>query len=229
MHLALFDLDHTLLPIDSDHGWADFLISIGVIDGAVHKARNDAFYQQYSAGTLNMQEFLGFALSPLAQNSWENLQRWREQYMAKVIAPNIRPEALALVRQHQDQGALCALVTATNEFITAPIAKAFGIEHLVATRLERSGEAFTGRPLGVPCFKEGKIVNLKHWLDSLGRRLEEFDRSFFYSDSANDIPLMSIVTDPVATNPDPRLLAHAQSLNWPVLALFSPDATKGAT
>jgi HAD superfamily hydrolase (TIGR01490 family) len=221
MQLALFDLDHTLLPLDSDFEWSQFLIRLGVLDGPSHTATNQRFYDQYVAGTLDMQAFLAFALAPLAAHPLRQLQAWHAQYMREVISPVIRPEAQALVDQHRDAGDLCVLVTATNEFVTAPIANAFGIPHLVATRIERGGIGFTGRPEGEPCFREGKITNLERFLATQGTRLAAFERSTFYSDSANDIPLMSCVTHPVATNPDARLTAHAAQANWPVLALFA--------
>jgi HAD superfamily hydrolase (TIGR01490 family) len=222
MQLALFDLDHTLLPLDSDFEWSQFLIRLGVLDGPSHTATNQRFYDQYVAGTLDMQAFLAFALAPLAAHPMRQLQAWHAQYMREVISPAIRPAAQTLVDQHRDAGDLCVLVTATNEFVTAPIARAFGIPHLVATGIERGGNGFTGRPEGEPCFREGKITNLERFLAQRGTSLVAFERSTFYSDSANDIPLMSCVTHPVATNPDARLSAHAAQANWPVLQLFAP-------
>jgi HAD superfamily hydrolase (TIGR01490 family) len=220
MQLALFDLDHTLLPIDSDFEWSQFLIRLGVLDGPSHSAANQQFYQDYVAGTLDIQAFLAFALAPLAAHPLAQLQAWHAQYMAEVIQPNIRPAALQLVQKHQQAGDVCALVTATNEFVTAPIAKAFGINHLVATNIERGGLGFTGKPLGPPCFREGKITNLHAWLQSQGARFDQISKSTFYSDSANDIPLLEMVSDPVATNPDTTLQQHAQEKGWPILRLF---------
>lgn len=221
MQLALFDLDNTLLPLDSDYEWARFLVRLGIVDGAEYELRNDFFYQQYKAGTLNIFEFLAFQLAPLASHSRDQLQQWHDQFMTEVIVPAIRPSARALVQQHQAAGDLCAIVTATNEFVTAPIARAFGVDHLVATGIECLDNRYTGRPRGTPCFKEGKIENTERWLSSAGHRLGDFERSWFYSDSANDLPLMALVTDPVATNPDERLAAHAAASGWPVLRLFA--------
>lgn len=218
--LALFDLDHTLLPIDSDFEWGRFLVRIGILDPAVHEQENQRFYRQYQDGTLNIQEYLDYALQPLAKWSRDEVDAWHAQFMAEVVRPAIRREAIDLVRYHQDAGHLCALVTATNAFVTRPIAGAFGIEHLIATEVEERLGAYTGRPIGTPSFREGKVTRTLEWLDSLDRPFETFKRSWFYSDSMNDLPLLRHVTDPVATNPDPRLLAAAQASGWPVLRLF---------
>ncbi len=219
MRLALFDLDNTVLPLDSDYEWARFLVRVGAVDGAEYERRNDAFLQQYIAGTLDIFEFLSFQLAPLARYPNEQLEAWHAQYMAEVILPSIRDTARELVERHRSIGDLCAVVTATNEFVTAPIARAFGIEHLVATRIERVDGRYTGRPSGEPAFREGKIHNTERWLASLGRGLGDFERSWFYSDSANDVPLLTRVTDPVAVNPDERLAAHAATHGWPVIRL----------
>jgi len=218
--LALFDLDYTLLPIDSDYEWARFLIRLGVVDGEEYERRNDQFFDQYHAGTLDIHEFLAFQLAPLAAHPRGQLDAWRRQFMDEVIAPAIRPAARALVDGHLASGDLCAIVTATNEFVTAPIARAFGVEHLIATTIETREGGFTGRPRVTTSFREGKVRRTDEWLASLGRDWKGFDRSFFYSDSANDIPLLERVTDPVATNPDPRLAALAGERGWAVVRLF---------
>jgi len=218
--LALFDLDHTLLPIDSDFEWGQFLVRIGVLDPAVHEQENQRFYRQYQDGTLNIQEYLDYALQPLSKWPRAEVDAWHAQFMAEVVRPAIRPEAVDLVRHHQAAGHLCAVVTATNAFVTRPIAGAFGIEHLIATEVEELQGAFTGRPIGTPSFREGKVTRTLQWLDSLDKPFETFKRSWFYSDSMNDLPLLRHVTDPVATNPDPRLLEAAQASGWPVLRLF---------
>lgn len=218
--LALFDLDYTLLPIDSDYEWARFLVRLGIVDGAEYERRNDVFFQQYQAGTLDIQAFLAFQLAPLADRPPEMLADWHAQFMTEVIRPQIRPQALELVRKHRERGDLCALVTATNAFVTAPIGQAFGIEHLVATELEAADGRYTGRPQGTPSFREGKILRTEGWLAGLGRRFADFPESWFYSDSANDVPLLERVTHPVATNPDERLAALAAERGWPVLRLF---------
>ena len=218
--LALFDLDHTLLPIDSDYEWARFLARIGAIDGPAHNRRNDEFLLQYQAGTLDILEFLEFQLAPLAAHPRDQLDHWHRQYMDEVILPAIRPSARELVARHLDQGDLCAVVTATNEFVTAPIAAEFGIANLIATTVESIDGQFTGRPRGTPSFREGKVTRTRQWLDSLGASLQGFSVSWFYSDSINDLPLLSEVTHPVATNPDDRLARLAGERGWPVLRLF---------
>jgi HAD superfamily hydrolase (TIGR01490 family) len=218
--LALFDLDYTLLPIDSDYEWARFLIRLGVVDGAEYERRNDLFFEQYHAGTLDIHEFLAFQLAPLAAHPRKQLDAWHRQFMDEVIAPAIRPSARALVDRHRSRGDLCAIVTATNEFVTAPIARAFGVEHLIATGIELLDDRYTGRPRGTPSFREGKVRRTDEWLASLGRDWAGFARSYFYSDSVNDMPLLERVTDPVATNPDPRLTALAGERGWPVIRLF---------
>lgn len=220
MQLALFDLDNTLLPLDSDSEWARFLVRLGVVDAGFHEAENDRFYRTYQAGTLDIFEWLAFQLNPLTQYPIAELDRMHEQFMAEVIEPAITPAARRLVDQHRDRGDLCAMVTATNEFVTAPIARAFGFDSLLATRIERIGERYTGKPKGPPCFKEGKIVNTEQWLSDQGKTWSSFERSWFYSDSANDLPLLMKVSDPVATNPDARLAAHATQAGWTVLRLF---------
>ena len=218
--LALFDLDHTLLPIDSDFEWGRFLVRIGILDPAVHEQENQRFYRQYQDGTLNIQEYLDYALQPLAKWPRTEVDAWHERFMAEVVLPAIRAEAIDLVKHHQEAGHLCAVVTATNAFVTRPIAHAFGIDHLIATEVEEHLGAYTGRPTGTPSFREGKVTRTLQWLDSLDKPFGTFKRSWFYSDSMNDLPLLKHVTDPVATNPDPRLLAAAQASGWPVLRLF---------
>jgi HAD superfamily hydrolase (TIGR01490 family) len=220
--LVLFDLDNTLLAGDSDHGWAQFLIDIGVLDGPSYEARNDAFFAQYKAGTLDIYEFLEFQLAPLAQHPRTQLDAWHAQFMREKILPMITPASRALVARHLAEGSLCAVVTATNDFVTAPIAREFGIPHLVATRAALSSKgdgAYTGKPDGLPCFREAKLTRVDEWLAGLGRRWQDFGQSHFYSDSHNDLPLLARVTDPVAVDPDDTLLAHARQLGWPVISL----------
>ncbi|MFM8546641.1 MAG: HAD family hydrolase [Betaproteobacteria bacterium] len=218
--LALFDLDHTLLPVDSDYEWARFLTRIGVLDGLEHGRRNDEFLRQYQAGTLDIGAFLEFQLAPLAEHPRSALDAWHARYMSEVIRPAIRQDARALVAAHLDRGDLCAMVTATNEFVTAPIAAEFGIPHLIATTIEFENGRFTGKPKGIPSFREGKVVRTQQWLEGLGESLETFDQSWFYSDSINDLPLLSAVSNPVATNPDARLRDEAAARGWQVLRLF---------
>jgi HAD superfamily hydrolase (TIGR01490 family) len=224
MNLALFDLDHTLIPTDSDHEWGRFMVKLGIVDAEKFALQNDACYADYKAGALDIHAYLDAQLTPLARHSRAQLDDWHAQFMREVITPAIQPAALDLVRQHQAAGDLCCLVTATNAFITAPIGQAFGIDALIACDVETVGDIpngeLTGRPQGTPSYREGKIVRTEAWLASMGKNLGDFERSFFYSDSHNDIPLLEKVTDPIATNPDDTLRAHAQARGWRILELF---------
>jgi HAD superfamily hydrolase (TIGR01490 family) len=219
MRLALFDLDHTLLAGDSDYEWGQFLVDRGIIAREEYEAQNAEFYEQYKAGTLDIHEFLGFALRPLAAHAPEELERWHAEFMAARILPMIGARARALVRRHLDSGDLCAVVTATNSFVTAPIAREFGVAHLVATEPERMAGRFTGRVAGTPCFRGGKIERVEAWLARAGRRLADFAESTFYSDSHNDLPLLERVTHPVAVDPDAQLAAEARRRGWPIMSL----------
>jgi HAD superfamily hydrolase (TIGR01490 family) len=221
MDLALFDLDNTLLAGDSDFEWAQFLISKGVLDREVYEARNADFYAQYKAGTLDIHEFLAFQLKPLSRHPRAQLDAWHVEFMAAHILPIVLPAARELVKRHQGDGALTAVVTATNSFITAPIAREFGIPHLVATEPEQRGGEFTGGVSGTPSFREGKIARVEAWLAGLGHDWASFGASWFYSDSLNDLPLLEKVSRPVAVDPDPTLEAHARSRGWPVIGLRS--------
>jgi HAD superfamily hydrolase (TIGR01490 family) len=222
MNLALFDLDHTLLPIDSDYEWGQFLARTGAVDPVEFASRNAAFYAQYENGTLDPVEYLEFALGTLAKFSGHQLDQWQLAYMREVIEPRLLPAARALVKKHQDAGDLVVIVTATNRFVTAPIARALDVEHLIAAEPELNAQGYpTGKLVGTPTSGAGKIVHTNAWLAKRGQKLEDFERSYFYSDSQNDIPLMSIVTHPVATNPNARLTAHAQAHGWPILHLFN--------
>ncbi|WP_144144101.1 HAD family hydrolase [Paraburkholderia sp. BCC1884] len=224
-NLALFDLDHTLLPLDSDQAWAHFMAGLGVEGAARHAEEIDGYYRQYVAGTLDMAAYLNYTLAPLARHSREQLDAWHAQFMREVITPAILPAARKLVARHIEAGDLCCIVTATNVFITAPIGVALGFEHLLGIELGTEGEdpsaRFTGKAAGVPTFREGKITRTESWLASLGHRLEDFEESWFYSDSINDVPLLERVTHPVATNPDARLRTIAEQRNWPVIELFA--------
>ena len=217
--LVLFDLDNTLLAGDSDFEWAQFLIGKGVLDAEVHEARNLEFYEQYKAGTLDIQAFLDFQLAPLARHARRELDAWREEFVATRIRPLIGAPARALVRRHLDEGSLAAIVTATNSFVTGPIAGEFGIAHLIATIPAQQEGAFTGKPRGLPSFREGKIDRVEAWLESLGWWWGSFTETWFYSDSLNDLPLLERVSHPVAVDPDPTLRAHAEACGWPVLSL----------
>jgi HAD superfamily hydrolase (TIGR01490 family) len=222
MNLALFDLDNTLLACDSDYEWGQFLVDRGVLDRADYEAQNAAFYEQYKAGTLDIHEFLGFALRPLAEHSPGDLARWHAEFMAARIRPAMGPASRALVRRHLDAGDLCAVVTATNSFVTGPIAREFGVLHLVATEPEQVAGRFTGRVAGTPCFREGKIARVDAWLAGQGRALKDFPQSSFYSDSHNDLPLLELVTHPVAVDPDPKLAAVARARGWSAVSLRFP-------
>ncbi len=219
MNLALFDLDNTLLAGDSDYEWAQFLIEQGVLERDTYEAENKRFYEQYQAGTLDIFEFLDFQLAPLARYPREQLDRWHAQFMQARILPIMLDKARALIKDHQLRGDLCAIVTATNSFITAPVARAFGISHLIATEPEEREGRFTGKPAGTPCFREGKIVCLDAWLGGRGESLPGFADSWFYSDSRNDLALLERVTRPVAVDPDPALERVARERNWPILSL----------
>ena len=223
-NLALFDLDHTLLPLDSDQAWAHFMAKLGVEGAEQHAQEIDAYYRQYVAGTLDMSDFLNYTLAPLTRHSRAQLDAWHALFMSEVIVPAIRPAARELIQRHLDAGDLCCIVTATNVFVTAPIGKALGFEHLLGIELCTEGGdprgRYTGAAVGVPTFREGKIVRTESWLASLGYALQDFPKSYFYSDSINDVPLLERVTDPVATNPDERLRAIALERNWPVIELF---------
>ena len=217
--LALFDLDNTLLAGDSDFEWAQFLIEQGVLDREVYEARNEEFFAQYKAGTLDIHEFLGFALRPLADHAPEELERWHADFMRTRIVPMIAPAARALVRRHLDAGELCAIITATNSFVTAPIAREFGIPHLIATEPERANGRFTGRVAGTPCFREGKLARLEEWLAREGRRMQDFESSTCYSDSHNDLPLLERESHPVAVDPDETLAREAARRGWARISL----------
>ncbi|HEY3326277.1 MAG TPA: HAD family hydrolase [Novimethylophilus sp.] len=221
MQLALFDLDNTLLAGDSDFEWGQFLISQGVLDPELHLARNVQFYEDYKAGTLDIHAFLEFQLKPLSAHPRSQLDAWHARYMETRVRPMMTAKARQLVQKHRDNGDLMVIVTATNSFVTGPIAREFGVEHLIGTTPEEIDGQFTGRVAGVPSFKEGKVTRLKQWLESRGQRLQDFDSSWFYSDSHNDLPLMKMVGNPVAVDPDPQLRAYAEKHGWPVISLRS--------
>jgi HAD superfamily hydrolase (TIGR01490 family) len=219
MRLALFDLDNTLLAGDSDYEWGQFLVDRGVLDRDLYEAQNRAYYEQYVAGTLDIHEYLGFALRPLAEHSPADLARWHADFMQARILPMLGAPARSLVHHHLERGDLCAIITATNSFVTSPIAREFGIRHLIATEPEAQAGRFTGRVAGTPCFREGKVRRLGEWLAGQGLRLADFAESSFYSDSQNDLPLLERVTRPVAVDPDDELKAEAQRRGWEVMTL----------
>ena len=223
--LALFDLDHTLLPCDSDYEWGQFLARIGVVDSEYYARQNERFYQDYKDGKLDIHEFLRFALKPLSEHSRAQLKEWHDAFMKEVINGQLRQQAIDLVKRHQDAGDLCCVITATNSFVTRPIVESFGIEHLIATEPATKDNHplanYTGEVRGIQNFREGKIQNLHDWLASQNLSLDALPYSYFYSDSMNDLPLLEKVSHPVATNPDDRLRNEAKQRNWPILELFA--------
>lgn len=219
MRLALFDLDNTLLAGDSDFEWAEFLISQGVLDRQLHQARNAKFYEDYKSGTLDIHAFLEFQLKPLSQHPRSQLDAWHQKYMETKIRGMMTAKSRALVEKHRQAGDLMMVITATNSFVTAPIAREFGIDHLIGTIPEEIDGEFTGRVTGIPSFKEGKVTRLYAWLHDRGQGLADFEETWFYSDSLNDLPLLKVVDHPVAVDPDPTLRAYAEEANWPIISL----------
>jgi len=221
LNLCLFDLDLTLLPIDSDHAWGEFVIGLGWVDADSFRAGNDAFYAQYKQGRLDIAAYIAFATGPIRQRSADELSQAHARFMRDVIEPVIRPAALALIAAHRERGDRLAIVTSTNDFITTPIAARFGIEALIAVRLERDGAgAFTGRIDGTPPYREGKVACVGQWLTESGLGWGDFERISVYSDSPNDQALLERATDPVATNPSPDLEALARERGWRIVRLF---------
>lgn len=219
MNLALFDLDNTILAGDSDYNWSRFLIQEGYLDGAIHAEKNEKFYADYKAGTLDIYAFVEFQFKPLARNPRTVLNQLLKKYVEEVIEPMITEKARALVKSHQDEGDLIIVITATNSFITKPIAELFGIENLIGTDPEEKEGEFTGKVTGLPSFKEGKVTRLEAWLKGKNLSLASFEKSYFYSDSHNDLPLMQKVTHPVAVDSDDVLSEYAQSKGWPQISL----------
>lgn len=220
MKLALFDLDHTLLPIDSDHSWGEFTIELGWTDAVTFRERNDAFYAHYQAGTLDIHEYVRFATEVVCVRGPVQAAQAHNRYMDEVIRPRILPEALNLVRSHQRAGDTVMIVTATNEFVTRPIAQAFGVSELIAVELERNAHGWiTGEIKGTPSFREGKVTRVEQWLALKGLGWADVEMTF-YSDSMNDLPLLEKAQHPVATNPDARLRQLAIERGWRILDLF---------
>jgi HAD superfamily hydrolase (TIGR01490 family) len=218
-NLALFDLDNTLLAGDSDYNWSLFLIKQGLLDEKTHHERNEQFYLDYKNGNLDIYKFLAFQLKPLSEHSVADLNALHAKYMDTVIRPMMTKKAQDLVNQHKAQGDLCLVITATNSFVTKPIAQAYGIAHLIGTDPEMVNGAYTGGVAGVPSFQEGKVTRLKQWLTERGQVLADFEQSYFYSDSHNDLPLMKLVTHPVAVDADAKLTDYAQQQGWPHISL----------
>ncbi|AIL32997.1 HAD family hydrolase [Basilea psittacipulmonis] len=222
--LALFDLDHTLLPIDSDHEWIEFLIHKGCVsDPKALREAADEMFRRYKAGVLKVEDSIAVMLSVLKDHRLARLAEFHEQYMAEVIRPKITQPALDLVNRHLELGDLCCLVSATNTFVISPIARAFGFQHIIGTDPEIINGRYTGKAVGTPSYREGKIVRVHEWLASMNKKIEDFEESWFYSDSINDIFLLEQVTYPVCTNPDDQLRKVAQERHWHILDLFEKE------
>ena len=218
MSLAIFDLDNTLLGGDSDHAWGEFLIAHGLVDAGSHGAKNDEFYQQYAEGRLNIHDYVRFTLGPVLNYSLSQLQKLHQDFMVEFVRPIILPRAVALIEQHKSNGDHCVIMSATNAFITGPIARELAVHDLLATELVIDGEYYTGEIAGVPCFQEGKVVRLQQWLKLQNDKLN-MDESVFYSDSFNDLPLLKAVKKPVAVDPDEHLAEYARKNEWKIISL----------
>ncbi|MDI9332313.1 MAG: HAD family hydrolase [Alphaproteobacteria bacterium] len=221
--LALFDLDHTLLPIDSDYAWGQFTIDLGWTDPIEFGRRNDEFYAQYQAGTLDIHAYVRFATEAFRLRGPAQAQSAHQRFMREVIEPAIRPKALDLIERHRSAGDRLLVITATNEFVTRPVVERLGVPEMIAVELERDANGwYSGEVKGVPSMREGKVQRLNQWLQSQGLSWDGIDATF-YSDSTNDLPLLSLVQHPVATNPDARLREHARQHGWPILELFERE------
>ena len=216
MGIALFDLDNTLIAGDSDFLWGCFLVEQGIVDATLYERENQRFYDQYKVGELDIHEFMDFQLRLLSEHSLDILQQWRKQYVEEKITPVLLPRAQALIERHRQQGDTLVVITATNRFLTDPVAKLYGISHLIATEPEMQNDQYTGKVAGTPCFQDGKVVRLTEWLDENRQSLQG---SWFYSDSHNDLPLLNNVTHPVAVDPDEILERHASDHDWPIISL----------
>ena len=216
VHLAIFDLDNTLLAGDSDYLWGKFLAGRGIVDAEFYEQENQRFYDEYKAGELDIFEFLAFSLKPLSEQSPVTLASLHRDFMAECIRPIITPAARQLLARHRDNGDILLIITATNRFITAPIAEELAVPNLLATDPEMVDGHYTGRVAGIPCYREGKVERLRYWLQQTGYNLAE---SWFYSDSHNDLPLLELVTHPVAVDPDETLANHATAKGWPIISL----------
>lgn len=219
MNLALFDLDNTLLDGDSDFEWSQFLIDQGVLDRELFEAKNLAFYEQYKAGTLDIHAFLDFQLKPLSRHKRSELDKWHEDFMRNKIRPMMTLPGKQLVASHQAAGDICVIITATNSFVTKPIARKYNVEFLIATEPEQKKGEFTGQVHGVPSFREGKITRLEEWMVQHAWTWGSFADTTFYSDSLNDLPLLTLVKNPVAVDPDDTLRVHAEAHGWRVISL----------
>ena len=216
MPLSIFDLDNTLLNGDSDHAWGEFLASKGAVDGKIYQQANDSFYQQYQDGNLDIHQFLEFSLKPLAENSKEQLDIWHQEFMRDYIVPMLQQKAYKLLQTHREQGHFLLIITATNGFITEPIAELLGVDAILATNAEFKNGCYTGKVAGTPCFQHGKIIRLMQWLEN---KAYDLTGSYFYSDSHNDLPLLKIVENPIAVDADETLSNFAKQNQWPHISL----------
>lgn len=214
--LAIFDLDNTLINGDSDHSWGEFLVEQGLVDTQWYQQENDRFYRQYQEGTLDNDAYLEFVLQPLSQHPIETLEQWHQRFMQEKVLPMLQNKAKALLEKHREQGHFLLIITATNAFITRPIAELLGVDDMLATEPEIVNQRYTGRYVGTACFHQGKVVRLQQWLEETGYSLKD---SYFYSDSHNDLPLLKVVDHPVAVDADPVLTAYAEQQGWPVISL----------
>ena len=216
MALAIFDLDHTLLSGDSDHAWGQFLVDRGLVDPEVHQRRNDHFYEQYKAGSLDIHEYLEFAMRPLTEYDADHMHAERDIFLNDRIEPLVSQKARNLIRHHEERGDTLLIITATNGFVTYPIAERLGIAHIIAPHPEVIDGRYTGKTVGIPSFQVGKVTRLKRWMEE---HQHDMQGSYFYSDSHNDLPLLRLVDHPVAVDPDPTLQAEAEANGWPVISL----------
>ena len=216
MALVIFDLDNTLIAGDSDHAWGEFLVERKIVDADYYKAKNDQFYQDYQSGELKIEDYLAFALEPLANNNLDDLLAWREVFLEEKILPIMLPKAKTLISKHRKQGDYLLIITATNQFVTERIAELLEVDDIIATTPEQNDQGFTGKVAGTPSFKEGKITRLNTWLAQQDHSMEG---SYFYSDSHNDLPLLELVDFPIAVDPDDILKAHCEKHDWPIWTL----------
>ena len=219
MNLAIFDLDNTLLDGDSDYNWGIYLVKKGYLDEEEYKVKNQKFFEEYQHGNLDIFAFAEFQFQFLKNNTRKFLNDVRSDYIDEIIKPMVLKKAVDLVSQHKEAGDSLLIITATNSFITKPIGELFGIENLIGTDPEEHLGEFTGKVKGIPSFKEGKVTRLFDWLDARDFKLTDFEKTFFYSDSHNDLALLEVVTNPVVVNGDKILLEKAQEKNWPTLNL----------
>jgi HAD superfamily hydrolase (TIGR01490 family) len=216
VRLAIFDLDNTLIAGDSDHSWGEFLVQKNLVNAQAYAQANDRFYQEYKAATLDIHEYLRFSLAPLTHYTLAELATFHQEFMRDYIEPMLQPKAQALLEEHRAQGDYLLIITATNSFVTHPIATRLGVDDILASNAEILDGRYTGKGTGTPCFQGGKVTRLQEWLTEKNYNL---DGAYFYSDSINDLPLLEQVPNPVAVDPDERLEKIAQERGWPIMSL----------